>query len=104
MPATFVNTARKRFPLSESCAPETVSVSCVAPAIGVNVLPPSLDDSHCTVGSGCPLASASKVAVPPVSTTCDSGCSVILGKLWTVRVAAELVAEPAMLLQVARKR
>ena len=68
VPAELVNTASYLLPLSASVVLATVSVSDVAPVIGVNVAPPSVETCHCTVGVGVPDAAAVNVAVAPTVT------------------------------------
>ncbi len=74
----------------------------VAPPIGVNVAPPSVETSHCTVGAGLPVASAVKLTVPPASVIAFTGCSVTLGTPITVSVATEVVTLPPRLVHTAR--
>src|SRR5437588_4781377 len=101
-PAAFVNTARYRSPSSESDALEIVSRLDVAAGTALQVPPPSVEISHCTVGAGNPDADASNVALCPSSTVRLDGCFVIAGSFWTVSVAASLVAVPATFLKTAR--
>ena len=101
-PATLLNTARYSSPFSESFTFAIVIWSVVASATGLQVLPPSVEISHCTVGVGNPDAVASKVALWPSSTVALTGCLVTTGALWTVSVAASLVALPWTLLNTAR--
>ena len=66
-------------------------VVLVAPAMSLNVEPPSVLTCHCTVGVGLPLAAAVKVAVWPAVTVWLTGWVVIDGADWaafTVSVAA----------------
>ena len=51
----------------------------VAPAIGLNVVPESVETSHCTVGVGEPVAAALKPAVPPEATVTLEGLLVTTG-------------------------
>ena len=68
-PAELVNTARYSLPFSASVVLATVSVPDVAPRDRVvNVVPPSVETCHCTVGVGVPDAAAVNVAVAPTVT------------------------------------
>ncbi len=71
--------------------------------MAVNVEPPSVLTSHCTVGVGVPPAAAVKVAVFPATTVAAVGCVVMLGAtaVSTVSVAAVVVALPSLLLKTA---
>ena len=73
----------------------------MAPLTGVNVVPPSVETSHCTVGVGEPVAAAVKVAVAPEATDTFEGLAVTTGGVVTVRVAAVVVAPPAELVKTA---
>jgi hypothetical protein len=81
-PNEFVNTARYWLPLWVSVVPATERVVDVAPLMFANVVPPSVDTCHCTVGAA-QLAgvepAAVNVAVPPTVTVALAGCVVIDG-------------------------
>ena len=62
VPTLLVKTALYSSPLCDAVA-VNVYVVDVAPEMSVNVVPPSVLTSHCTVGVGVPLAAAVKVAV-----------------------------------------
>ena len=72
----------------------------VAPGMFVNEPPPCLA-CHCTLGEGEPLAAAEKLAVLPAQTVKLAGLVVTEGAVLTVRVAAEEVLEPHVLLKTA---
>src|SRR6202043_1617600 len=74
VPALFLKTARYRFPFCSGFAAVIVSVVDVAPSIGVNVPPPFVDTSHCSVGAGVPVAIDSKTAFSPSLTFLGAGC------------------------------
>ena len=80
---TLVKTARYSLPFSPAFA-VTESAEFVAPPMLVNVVPPSVDRCHCTVGAGNPLAAALKVAVAPAFTVRSLGLAVMTGARWTV--------------------
>jgi hypothetical protein len=101
-PATLVNTARNRCPSSAPVVAGVVYVVAVAPAMSVNVLPPSVERCHCTDGVGWPSAAAVNTACWPASTVRSCGCVVTAGPAVTVRVAAEVVVVPAVLVNTAR--
>lgn len=69
-------------------------VVLVAPATFVNDVPPFVLTCHCTVGAGDPVAAAVKVAVAPANTDTFVGFVVITGRVFTVSVAAVVVADP----------
>src|SRR5580700_9562926 len=81
LPATFWKLARYLCPLSDTVTSAMASWSLVAPATGLQMVPPLVETSHCTVGAGKPDAAASKMAVWPSSTIGLSGCSVTAGAL-----------------------
>ena len=74
------------------------------PGILVQVLPASLLRSHWTVGAGLPEADAEKVAELPRRTLILLGWVVMEGAKFTLRLAAEVVAEPTVLEKTARNR
>src|SRR2546428_669835 len=55
--------------------------------MSLNVMPPSVESCHCTVGAGEPLAAAVKVAAVPLQTVCEAGGVVIAGAGFTVSVS-----------------
>ena len=69
--------------------------------MALNVVPPLVLTSHCTVGVGLPLAAAVKVAVLPALTVWSAGFVVTVERSPTVNVAAVLVAVPALLVKTA---
>ena len=72
-PEAFVNTARYSWPSSEVSVLAIVSCSAVAPGTALQVPPPSIEVSHCTVGAGKPDPVASNTALWPSSTvTCQT--------------------------------
>src|SRR5262245_9474541 len=89
----FVNTARYRFPV---CVATAVNESglVVAPRMSGNVAPASVLRCHWTVGVGSPFAAALKLAVLPALTLWLFGLVVIEGAVWTVSVAAVVIAVP----------
>ena len=78
-------------------------MAAVAPEMLLQVLPSGLD-CHWTVGVGEPLAAALKLAVCPAVTVWLAGWLVTTGGVLTVKVAALLVAKPAVLVKTARYR
>ena len=85
------------------CAAAAVNdnVGDVAPATLVKFTP-SVLCCHCTVGVGVPLAAAVKVAGDPLATLMLAGLVVITGPAVTVNVAAVVVAEPDVFVNIAR--
>ena len=73
----------------------------MAPAILLNVKPPSLLIFHCTVAAGLPPAAAVKVTVPPSLTVCEDGFVVTVGAKSTVNVAGLLVTVPRLFVNTA---
>ena len=69
--------------------------------MGLNELPPSLLEYHCTVAAGLALAFAVKVTGSPTLTVWLSGLVVTVGRSLTVKVAALLVTVPALLVKTA---
>ena len=59
LPTVLVKTARYSLPVWPTAAVK-LSVVAVAPAMLLNVAPPSVDTCHCTVGAGLPEAAAVK--------------------------------------------
>src|SRR5579871_2272112 len=78
-PLVLVNTARNFVPFCPAVTFGTVNVVVVAPATLLNVAPPSVENCHCTVGVGLPLAAAMNVAVCPAFTVESVGFVVITG-------------------------
>ena len=78
-----------------------LKVVLVAPATFVNDVPPFVLTCHCTVGAGDPVAAAVKVAVTPASTDTLVGFVVIAGSVFTVSVAAVVVAVPCEFVKTA---
>src|SRR6185369_12231395 len=85
---TLLKRARYWLPLSAATALK-VKLGLVAPAMSLNVTPPSMLSCHCTVGAGLPLAPAVKVTLPG-HTVWLAGFNVTSGPLSRVRVAAVL--------------
>src|SRR5450432_847050 len=102
LPDPLVKTARNLVPFWPANTFGTVKVVMIAPAILLNVAPPSVENCHCTVGVGVPLAAAVNTAVPPAFTVTSTGFSVITGPAVTVSVAAVVVALPTLLVNTAR--
>src|SRR6185437_3984516 len=88
LPALLVKTARYSLLFWLACTLVSVSVVLVAPPMSVKVPPPSVLTCHCTVGAGVPLADAVMVGATVAALT--------------VRVAAVVVALPALLVKTAR--
>jgi hypothetical protein len=110
-PALLVNTARYLLPDCDVLVGEIVSVVDVAPVTFVNVVPPSVDCCHCTVGAEQPAGvepAAVNVASAGAVTVTLVGCVVTLGATQTgaaaltVSVALLLVAVPPLLVNTAR--
>src|ERR1700730_14478961 len=78
-PAEVLNTARNWWALSERFARAIVSWLEVPLSIGLQVEPPLVDRSHCSVGVGGPEAVASHVTVWPSSTVLFTGCLMSFG-------------------------
>jgi hypothetical protein len=87
---------------------EIVNVPDVAPEMFVNVVPPSVDCCHCTVGAEQPagvLAAAVNVAAFGAMTLTSVGCVVTVGATHaalTVSVAALLFVDPPEVVNTAR--
>src|SRR5450755_3356096 len=77
LPDPLVKTARNFVPFWPANTFGTVKVVLVAPATLLNVAPPFVENCHCTVGVGAPLAAAVNTAVPPAFTVTSTGFSVI---------------------------
>src|SRR5664279_4728187 len=99
VPEPLVNTARNLVPFWPAVTLGTVSVVVVAPATLLKVAPPSVLNSHCTVGVGRPVAAAVNTAVPPAFTVTSVGLVVTTGPAVTVSVAAVVVADPTLLVK-----
>src|SRR6185369_15959972 len=84
----LLNRARYWLPLSAATALK-VKLGLVAPAMSLNVSPPSMLSCHCTVGAGLPLALALKVTLPGHTVWLD-GFNVTTGPLSRVKIAAVL--------------
>jgi hypothetical protein len=76
-------------------------VVVVAAATLVNDAPPFVLTCHCTVGAGDPVAAAVKVAMAPANTDTFVGFVVITGRVFTVSVAAVVVADPCVFVKTA---
>ena len=102
-PPPLVKTARNSQPLTKGIG-IPLSVVEVYPAASIQVMPPSTETCHCTLGVGVPLAAAVKVTGSPWATDWLTGWVVTTGAMSgrTVIVAAVLVAVPAMLEKNAR--
>ena len=74
-PSELANTARYWLPSSVAAA-STSRVVLFAPTMGANVVPPSVETSHWTSGTGLPLPDALNVAVWPASTVVGVGDAV----------------------------
>src|SRR6202030_858622 len=68
----------------------------------LQLLPPLVESSHCSVGVGVPVAEASKETASPALAVVLSGSRVTTGGEYTVRIAAALFAVPAVFVNVAR--
>src|SRR5271166_4710107 len=104
VPTLLVNTARYSSPFWAVVVLLRVRVVLVAPVMSLKVEPLSVLTCHCTVGVGLPLAAAVKVAVWPAVTVWLAGWVVTEGANWavfTVRVAALVVAVPTLLVNTA---
>jgi hypothetical protein len=101
VPQVLVKTARYRYP-SWASATVKESVVEVAPGTSLKVAPPSVLTCHWTVGAGLPLAAAVNVAVLASQTAWLEGFVVTAGAVFTVRVAAVVVAVPQELVKTAR--
>ena len=86
VPGPLVKIARYLLPLSPLTVAGVVYVVVVAPVTVVQVVPPSVDTCHWTVGEGVPDAPAVKVAVLPRITVWVAGCVVTTGLMPTVTV------------------
>src|SRR5438132_835478 len=84
----LLNRARYCLPSSAATALK-VRLGLVAPAISLNVTPPSVLTCHWTVGAGLPLAAALKLTLPGHTVWLD-GFIVTTGPLSRVKVAALL--------------
>src|SRR5687767_5492235 len=97
----FVKTARYCLPLSAVTAVKLEEV-LVAPPMSLKFSPPSIDTCHCTVGVGEPLAAAVNVASVLSQTVLLPGLAVTDGVVFTVSVAAVVVAVLHELVKTAR--
>jgi hypothetical protein len=102
VPPELVNTARYWLPDSDRLVGDTVSVVEVAPETLVNVVPPSVDTCHCTVGVGVPEAAAVNVAAFGAVTVWFVGLVVTVGGVTTVSVAMLLFVDPPVFVNTAR--
>src|SRR5215813_6829240 len=78
------------------------NVVLVALGILLNVAPPSVLICHCTVGVGLPFAAAVNVAPFGAHTSWFVGFVVTVGAVFTVSVAAVVVALPHVFVNTAR--
>ena len=67
-PLEFVKTVSYSLPLCAVVVAGRESVVDVAPAMGLHVVPPSVETCHCTVGAGVPEAAAVNEAGWPAIT------------------------------------
>ena len=81
-PTELASTASYWFPSSVAVV-TTDSVVELAPMIGVNVDPPSVETSHWTCGAGLPVPPVVKVAVCPATTVVAVGWVVTVGAVPT---------------------
>ena len=86
---------------SDSVVGETVSVVPVPPATLLQVLPPSVDTCHCTVGVGLPVAAAVNVAAAGAVTVTLVGFDVTTGVVLTVSAAGLLAMDPKAFVKIA---
>ena len=77
VPTLLLHTAWYCLLLSAAVA-ANVNVAFVAPLTFVHVVP-FVDDCHCTVGDGIPLADEVKLTFCPTHFVCEAGCMVIVG-------------------------
>ena len=101
LPALLVKTASYSSPFMAVVTLDSVSVVLVAPLMALQVRPPSVLTCHCTVGVGLPLAAAVNDTLAPAVTVWLVGWVVMVGAAVTVRVAAVVVALPALLVKTA---
>ena len=101
-PAPLVKIARYWMPFWASVVTAVVYEVEMAPARLVQVLPALELTCHCKLGEGVPEAAAVKVAVLPAFTATLAGCVVMVGAPLTVKMAAVVVAVPAVLVNTAR--
>ncbi len=100
-----MNVASYSYPFCDAVTELSVKVAEVAPATVDQLLPPSIETIHCTVGVGAPLALALKLTGLLATTAWLVGWPVICGATAlaiTDSVAALLVALPATLVKTAR--
>src|SRR6516162_5475892 len=101
LPALLVKTASYSSPFMAVVTLVSVSVVLVAPLMALQVTPLSVLTCHCTVGVGVPLAAAVNDTLAPAVTVWLVGWVVMVGAAVTVRVAALVVALPALLVKTA---
>jgi hypothetical protein len=108
--AAFVASNWNKLPLCAAVTPITVSVVVLLPekpaplVILLQVLPPSSDTCHCSVGAGVPPATAVNVAFPPAPSVTFPGCVENDGVTFTVKVAFVLGVTPPVSVPTARNR
>jgi hypothetical protein len=104
----LITSTRYSLPVIDPVVPLSVSVAVAEPdtpppsVMFPKFTPPFVETCHWSAGAGCPLAAAVKVAVFPAVTVWLTGCVVIAGAVFTVSVAAVLVAVPSVLIASAR--
>jgi hypothetical protein len=81
VPPALVKTALTSQPFTRAVRDDAVSEGEVAPERLAQVLPPSIEYCHCTVGVGMPLAPAVNVRVPPDGTDWLVGWVVTAGAM-----------------------
>ena len=74
----------------------------VAPVMLLHVDPPLVLSCHCTVADGLAIDDAVNVAVEPLMVAAFTGCCVMIGAYCTVKIAAVVLVDPAMLVNTAR--
>jgi hypothetical protein len=101
-PTELVNTARSSQPFTKGVG-TPLMLGDVTPGASIQVVPPSADTCHWTVGVGAPLAAAVNVTVPPWLTVWLIGWVVMTGAVAGVTVSAAelLVADPDPLVNTA---
>jgi hypothetical protein len=101
-PALLVKTASNWVPLAATFATNEY-VGAVAPGIAAKGDPPT-EYSHCTLGTGDPVADAVNETVVPEGTTVEEGCATIAGAIGdgvTVSVASRVRVWPCEFLKIA---
>jgi hypothetical protein len=81
VPPALVKTALTSQPFTRAVSGPAVKLAAVKPAKLAQVLPPSIEYCHCTVGVGVPLARAVNVRVPPDGADWLVGCVVTAGAM-----------------------